>query len=68
GNPGFVVKRESSAFPAIINGDLVSVNGFDNPMKYFSRFLLGSNSDSSKVQADGDDDEFLVGLHMIVPR
>ena len=28
-----VVQRDASAFPAVIDGDLVSVDGFDNTVK-----------------------------------
>ena len=60
-----IVDRENPAFPAVIDGDLVSVDGFDKPVKCLTRFILSGNSAGGKGQADGDDDECQVGFHKI---
>ena len=37
---GLVVKRESPALPAVIDSDGVSVDGFDNTVKYLPLFCI----------------------------
>ena len=51
-----IVDREDLALPAVIDGDGVSVNGFDNSVKCFN-FLLGDDFARCKTQAESNDDE-----------
>lgn len=62
---GLVVERKASAFPTVIDGDLVAVDGFDNPVKGLTRFLLIGNSVRWKDQENGDGDECQVYFHGI---
>ena len=39
----------------VIDGDLVSVDGFDKSVKCLTRFILSGNSAGGKGQANGDD-------------
>ncbi len=60
-----VVERKIPTVPTMIDGDLVSVDRFDNTRKDLALFILGGNSAGGKDQADGDDDACRVGIHEI---
>ena len=45
-----IVEREAPAFPTVINGDLISVDGFYNPMKCLSRFFLAASPLAAKFR------------------
>ena len=55
----------SPAFPAVIDGDLVSVDGFDNTRKSLGLCFLGDRVARCKGQADSNKDERQVGFHGI---
>lgn len=60
-----VVQRECPAFPAVIDGDGVSVDGFDDAVKSLTLVFLGGNSARCRGQADNNKDECQVGFHEI---
>ena len=49
-----VVERERPAFPAVIDGDVASVDGFDNTVKSLTLLFLGGYFARCKGQADNN--------------